>query len=335
MGYGLKVSCQHTTLLAEVWEPVEGIEVVELEDGVEKPVKCYLLKSDGGHILVDTGYPETVEKLLPILSKYRISKIVLTHLHIDHAGGAAAVRKHVNAPLAYHVNEALTLEQALKAGDLMKHLGQEMERGVEIVKAYAKHVPRPDIYAVDGDEISGWRISHTPGHTPGHIILVCAEAAVTGDLILHDDTSNVAYVPLHGYRPLTNYLESLVKVALLQVKYLLPAHGPMFREWRTRVVEIFNHHYQRLEEAARALTMGYGHPVDVARRIKWSKGSFDTLQVFDRWLALLETISHLEFLREAGYAIPQTNFAYKPSDSPDWGKVKQKLNTIAAGIWRA
>ncbi len=334
MGYGLKVSCQHTTLLAEVWEPVEGIEVVELEDGVEKPVKCYLLKSDIGYILVDTGYPETVEKLLPILSKYRISRIVLTHLHIDHAGGAAAVRKHVNAPLAYHANEALTLEQALKAGDLMKHLGQEMERGVEIVKAYAKHVPRPDIYTVDGDEMSGWRILHTPGHTPGHIILVCAEAAVTGDLILHDDTSNVAYVPLHGYRPLTNYLESLVKVAWLQVKYLLPAHGPMFREWRTRVVEIFNHHYQRLEEAARALTMGYGHPVDVARRIRWSKGSFDTLQVFDKWLALLETVSHLEFLRETGYATPQTNFAYKPSDHPDWGKVKQKLNTIAAGIWR-
>jgi glyoxylase-like metal-dependent hydrolase (beta-lactamase superfamily II) len=335
VGYGLKVSCQHTPLLAEVWEPVEGVEVVELGDGVEKPVKCYLLKSDRGYILVDTGYPGTVEKLLPILSKYRISRIVLTHLHIDHAGGAAAVRKYVNAPLAYHVNEALTLEQALKAGDWIKHLGLDVERGVEIVKAYAKHVPRPDIYAVDGDEMSGWRILHTPGHTPGHVVLVGGEAAVTGDLILHDDTSNVAYVPLHGYRPLTNYLESLVKVAGLQVKYLLPAHGLMFREWRTRVGEIFNHHYQRLEETAKALMMGYGHLVEVARRIRWSKGSFDTLQVFDRWLALLETVSHLEFLREAEYAAQQTNFTYKPSDNPDWEKVKQKLNTIAAGIWRA
>jgi len=320
-------------VLVEVWEPVEGVEAVELGDGVEKPVRCYLLRTESGYILVDTGYRETVERLLPHLSKYRLNMVVITHIHIDHAGGAAAVRKQFDAPIAYHVNEMLTLEQALKVGDWLKQLGLEVKEGAEIVKAYAKNVPKPDFYAVDGEDLSGWRILHTPGHTPGHITLVGAEAAVTGDNILHDDTSNVAYVPLQGYRPLTNYLESLVKLSRLPVKYLLPSHGPMFHEWRTRVAEIFDHHYQRLWQAADALNMGYSNPVDIARNIRWSKGSYDTLRVFDKWLAFLETVSHLEFLAEAGYAVTQANLTYRASNQPDWEKVKQKLNRIAAGLW--
>ncbi len=76
----------HSTGLAEVWEPVEGVKVIELDEGVVKPVLCFLLKGWKGQILVDTGYKETAEELLEIIQNHVVEAIVLTHLHIDHSG---------------------------------------------------------------------------------------------------------------------------------------------------------------------------------------------------------------------------------------------------------
>ncbi|MCX8200871.1 MAG: MBL fold metallo-hydrolase, partial [Candidatus Caldarchaeum sp.] len=193
--------------------------------------------------------------------------------------------------------------------------------------------PEPDAFVSDKSVIDGWKIMHTPGHTPGHVALTNGIVAITGDLILADDTSNVAYVPLKGYRPLSSYLRSIVATANLKVDLFLPSHGDVFRDVRQRVSEIFDHHYERLSQAAKALGKGLSSAREVAQQIKWSSGIFQKLSPLEKWLAILETISHLDFLVETGYAVTTSVLNYGVSETADWNAVKSKLTLIADNLW--
>jgi glyoxylase-like metal-dependent hydrolase (beta-lactamase superfamily II) len=321
--------------LAETWELADGVDVVELDEDVEFPVRCFLLRDGEAKMLVDTGYIETVPQLLSILEKHKVSRILLTHLHIDHSGGALAVKKAKNAPIIYH---RLELESLNTAVNIDRRV-YKMFSGLSIdflddAMHLLKGLPQPDEFVEEGMTLSMWRVMHTPGHTPGHVILVGEDHAITGDLILMEETSNVAYVPLPGYHPLRSYLESLVKVTQLDVETLVPSHGPLIRDPVSRVREIFNHHRERLRQAASALEKGRLSLREVAEEIKWSKGSFSSLTPLDKWLALLETLSHLDFLTETGYAEPDINLTYTLSKNPDWRKVVQNLAQLSNGIYQ-
>ncbi len=195
-------------------------------------------------------------------------------------------------------------------------------------------IPEPDELIVNSMNLAGYQVLHTPGHTPGHVIVISDEYAVTGDLILQDDTSNVAYIPIDGYHPLTEYLKSIVKIAKLDVGLILPSHGPVFKDCRQRVAEIFTHHYERLSQTSQALQKGLTSPMEVAAEIKWSKGSYSNLRPFDKWLAILETFSHLDFLAETGYAKQVNTITYSLSEQAEWSNVTTKLQDIADGLWK-
>ncbi|MEM1964716.1 MAG: MBL fold metallo-hydrolase [Candidatus Caldarchaeum sp.] len=320
--------------MTEVWEPIPGVKAIELDMDVEKPVRCFLLENIDGYYLVDTGYRKTVNDLLRIVEKYMISKTVLTHLHLDHSGGASAVKANKAAKLVFHEKELHTLRQALKAESWLSRIfqGEELST-LKAALSYLQTFPEPDAFAYEGMMLGSWRVLHTPGHTPGHVVLVGEEAAITGDLILGDDTSNVAYVPIDGYHPLSDYLKSLVRVARLNVSLILPAHGAVFKDCRPRVKEIFSHHFERLSQTAQALRRGMKTSLEVANEIKWSKGSYSSLGPFDKWLAILETLSHLDFLAETGYAVQHTTTEYSLAEDADWKTVKKKLTSISDGLW--
>jgi len=320
--------------LIEEWTPIDGLIIVELSGEVLKPVRCFIIEHRHRYILVDTGYRETSELLLKKIAKYHVTKVVLTHLHIDHSGGAAAVRKVLGAPIAYHEWEFTTLKELLKADSkLHAWLSTDDVQAVRKMSEVMREVPYPDEYVQEGFQPGGWRVIHTPGHTPGHIIFAGEEAAITGDTILQHDTSNVAYVPIQGYHPLTLYLKNIVMTSKLGVKQLIPSHGPIIKDPRTRVAQIFDHHYQRLRETVAALQKGLSNPVDVAREITWSKGSFDNLNTVDKWLALLETLSHIDFLVEHNLAKKENTHRYSLTENYHETTLKEKLTQISQGIW--
>lgn len=323
-----------TSGLREVWETDEGTIVIELDQNVSKPVRTFLLPQTDGYVLVDTGYAETVQQLLSAVKPYRVTKILLTHLHVDHAGGVSQLKATMNAPLLYHQNELTALRYAMKADEWFPVVFSEKDiPALRNALKFLKSFPEPDGFVTE-NSLKGWKVIETPGHTPGHIILTNGREAVTGDLILSDDTSNVAYVPIPGYHPLSSYLSSVVKIANLSVKRFLPSHGLVFETCRNRVEEIFAHHYERLSQTAAALEEGLKTPLEVASRIKWSKGDYVSLPPVEKWLALLETLSHLDFLAEAGYAVNESTFIYKVSENSDWNKVKQFMEKIASDYWK-
>ncbi|MDW8083880.1 MAG: hypothetical protein RMI49_01580 [Candidatus Caldarchaeum sp.] len=61
--------------MVEVWEALGGVKVVELHSGVHKPVRAFLLPHGDGYVLVDTGYPDTVDQLYPMVENTMYRKL--------------------------------------------------------------------------------------------------------------------------------------------------------------------------------------------------------------------------------------------------------------------
>ena len=105
-----------------------------------------------------------------------IEKIILTHGHIDHAGGAAELRDALGVPIeGPHSEDTFLLESLPDTG---------AKYGMEGVRAVT-----PDRWLVEGDTVTvggaEFAIYEAPGHTPGSVVLFNAENrfALVGDVL--------------------------------------------------------------------------------------------------------------------------------------------------------
>ena len=153
------------------------------------------LEPDGSVTLVDCGLkkaPSTIVRGLSAIGKYPgdVQRIVLTHAHDDHIGGAAEMIGAAGlSGAAMHEADA----EFIRAGTL-----PSIDRSSTSGRIFARIPARPyAAFAVsevltDGqviDVAGGLRVVHTPGHTPGHISLLHES---TGVLITGDSIFNMA-----------------------------------------------------------------------------------------------------------------------------------------------
>jgi hydroxyacylglutathione hydrolase len=94
-------------------------------------------------------------------SGVKIEKILLTHGHIDHAGGAAELREKLDVTIeGPHLDDLFLLNDLPKSGE---RYGMMNARTVV-----------PDRWLDDGDEVAAggltFSILHAPGHSPGSVI---------------------------------------------------------------------------------------------------------------------------------------------------------------------
>lgn len=71
------------------------------------PVNCYLISTDQGTFLVDSGVAASGEQLIRGITEagedpHAIKLIILTHGHSDHAGGEANIKEKFGIPVAVH-----------------------------------------------------------------------------------------------------------------------------------------------------------------------------------------------------------------------------------------
>jgi len=313
-------------------EIIPGIHQLQLPLPVSglKYVNTYLVQGDNGYLLVDTGWntEEAFKSLEKQLNEIgigfeAISQIVVTHIHPDHYGLAGRLKQLSQAKIfLHHLEENLIEPRYIHMGGLLAQLEhwlhingviigelpqiQTASVGMERFVAFAP----PDIRLYGGEIISTGRFSFqviwTPGHSPGHICLYepAPRILISGDNILPTITPNVGLHPQSSKNPLGDYLNSLDTLKGLNVSLVLPGHESPFTELQLRIEEILLHHKRRNSEILQTIKAKPKTAYQIATEITWTSDvrgiGWQTLNPWDKRLAILETIAHLELMRADG-----------------------------------
>ena len=165
-------------------------------------------------ILFDAG-----EDTDPILQKIdelglELLYLVNTHGHGDHIIGNEKILKSTGAQLLIHeLDEPYLSDPHL---NLAAFLGTDLKS------------PKADRTLREGEKISlenlEFLVLHTPGHTPGHISLVCNGHAFVGDVIFQGSIGRTDF-PLSSSQQLIQSIRSKI-YALPDETILYPGHGP-------------------------------------------------------------------------------------------------------------
>jgi hydroxyacylglutathione hydrolase len=109
-------------------------------------------------------------------NRITVTKVLLTHGHLDHAGGAAALARALRVPIeGPHPDDGFLLESLGEQGARYGFQGSE--------------ACTPDRWLADGDTIHlgelVFGVRHCPGHTPGHVVIFHegTKLAFVGDVL--------------------------------------------------------------------------------------------------------------------------------------------------------
>lgn len=158
----------------------------------------HLIVRDGRAAFVDTGTTHSVPKLLAALEYKNIVRdavdyVLLTHVHLDHAGGAGELMRHLpNARLLVHPRGAAHM---VEPGKLIAGT-QAVYGAAEFARLYGEIPPIPAqrvLSVEDGQRIrlgnSELQLIHTPGHALHHYSIVDADSRS----IFTGDTFGISY----------------------------------------------------------------------------------------------------------------------------------------------
>jgi len=180
---------------------------------------CTLLWCDATKkgAIIDPG--GEVERLIAAAAQngVTVEKIFLTHGHLDHASGAAELKRRTGARLeGPHEDDRFLLEA----------LGQNRIRpGFEHAEPCT-----PDRFLGDGDTVTFGAVTmdvlHCPGHTPGHVVFVQSEAniAFLGDVLFQGSIGRTDLAGGDGATLIHSIVEKLWPLGDLG---FVPGHGPM------------------------------------------------------------------------------------------------------------
>lgn len=329
-------------------EPISPVQAAALRDGVLPPVEqvrpgvwtlavpfrggvpdatlSYVVEgTDGALAVIDPGWAEDDD--LAVLrgalaaigrSVDQVGLVVVTHLHADHLGAAAALRRASGARIAMHrlEVEALRREREDAAandtdiagwgvpGDLVDGVVAAWGSGRRLGLGRAVE-PVADLLVEDGDLLPivgrAVRALWTPGHTDGHLCFVDEGDGLlfTGDHVLPRINSGIGLGGRTATNPLGDFLSSLARLDGYGDLEVCPGHEYRFRDVVTRARTLARHREERSRHVAEALDALTSPTLfAVASRVPFS-GGIDAMTGFLLASALTQTAFHAELLGRA------------------------------------
>jgi glyoxylase-like metal-dependent hydrolase (beta-lactamase superfamily II) len=246
----------------------------------------YIVGKDGGLVIdvalsTDSNMDGIIEQAEAMGVK-KIEKILLTHIHNDHCGGALALRKRCGAKLGIHRSRR-------------GYLGGEDFQ-------YDDN----DRIAFDGGEL---HVLHTPGHESGHCCFYEGGEQVlfSGDNILGYGTAVIR--PPDGN--MTDYMQTLERLLGLDIRLILPGHGPLVGKPEAKIREYIKHRLEREQQVLSALRQGRNTIADITQSIY-----ADVSAALQR-VAEFSVQAHLEKLLREGKVVREgARYLLRSEDGP-------------------
>ena len=161
-----------------------------------------------------------VERLLGAIENQGLTleKIWITHGHMDHAGGTAALKDATGVPIeGPHLADQFWIDRIPESGQ---------RYGMPDARAFT-----PDRWLGDGDVVSlgetQFEVLHCPGHTPGHVVFFHRQAkfAQVGDVLFQGSVGRTDF-PLGDHNQLIASITEKLWPLGDDVRFV-PGHGPM------------------------------------------------------------------------------------------------------------
>ena len=196
-------------------------------------VNIYLIKTESGYILVDTGMPNKNDQIDEVFQRHNIDPrnvhlIILTHGHLDHIGSVAYVQKVTGAKVLCQQS----FSNALANGKIEPAKAQSfLARILNFLSSFlASDIEGVKASFVVGEEfnliefgIQG-KVIHTPGHSPSSISIILDNGeALIGDLIRESKPGEVGFGMF--YEDKNTILESLQKIAEFNPRIIYLSHS--------------------------------------------------------------------------------------------------------------
>jgi len=168
--------------------------------------------------LVDPGGDE--DRLLAAVARHglELEKLILTHGHLDHVGGADRLRRQLGVPIeGPHEGDAFLLDSLPEQSRMF---------GFPLTEAF-----RPDRWLAQGDRVSvgdcHLDVHHCPGHTPGHVVLHHAESRMcfVGDVLFKGSIGRTDF-PRGNYNDLITSIRSRLWPLGDDITFV-PGHGAL------------------------------------------------------------------------------------------------------------
>jgi glyoxylase-like metal-dependent hydrolase (beta-lactamase superfamily II) len=172
----------------------------------------------GEAALIDPG--GDVDTLMSVVEKSgaRLAKVILTHGHADHCGGAAEVAQRAGVPIEGPQREdAFWIDQLDTQGRMF---------GIQGARRFT-----PDRWLEDGDTVTvgelRFEVRHCPGHTPGHVVLIQREhrIAFVGDVLFQGSVGRTDF-PRGDFDTLVQSITTKLWPLGDDMRFV-PGHGPM------------------------------------------------------------------------------------------------------------
>jgi len=167
--------------------------------------------------IIDPG--GEIEKILDVVSgnNLELDKILITHAHLDHAGGTAELARRTGVPIiGPHKEDQFWI-------DLLPEQCQRF--GFEGEKF------QPDEWLSHGDSVSlgklNFDVIHCPGHTPGHVVFVenSQGFAIVGDVLFQGSIGRSDF-PRGDQAELVSSIRDRLFPLGDHIRFI-PGHGPM------------------------------------------------------------------------------------------------------------
>lgn len=184
-----------------------------------------------GDVLIDAGGRPDTGRIIKQLAGRMVKAHALTHAHPDHQGASHAVCDRLGIPFWVGEKDVEVAERP----ELM--LERSPDRFLAKLMYRMFHGPGHKVDRVlrEGDEVAGFQVLDTPGHSLGHVVFwrESDRVLVAGDVVntMHPFTMKRGIrEPLESFTPdVAANRRSIKKIAALEPELLLVGHGPPVR----------------------------------------------------------------------------------------------------------